>query len=521
MRNSEKKAMVPRSFIAETVNIKLFKHLFGQLIRTRWFTLPWQRTGSPSAPAIDVNGDGSDSAHIFGVMRDVITRHENEIRRLAYWDSLTGLPNRVHFISKLNQAIQIANQQATLLSSRPETCPSEYACYVLMMDLDRFKNINDIMGHSFGDQVLKQVATRLSVALPGAQLARLGGDEFSLLLGGVDLNTARNAAQTMLALLENPITIHEQTVDLGAGIGIAGYPEHGENAEILLSHAELAMYAAKRNLGSNYVIYRPEIDHGSQQNLSLISELRHALQHDQLCLYVQPKFGLKEKKVVGMEALIRWNHPTRGFLAPDQFIVFAEQTGIIRQLTRWILEKSALLCKEFMEKGVDLKISINVSTHDLLDPDLPRKVADILARHQVQNSSICLEITEGAIMKDPQRAQGTLEKLSAMGVQLSIDDFGTGHSSLAYLKRLPVNELKIDQSFVLQMARENDDRAIVKSTIDLGHNMGLRVVAEGVESPAVMRLLTSMRCDQVQGNYIAEPIPAEHFIEWLEKYSVH
>jgi len=501
--------------MAELANIKWFKRLFGQLKHAAWFAQPPRKTGIAPTPKTDPHEE-SDSAHIFAVMRDVITRHENEIRRLAYRDSLTGLPNRVQFISRLNQAIQFANEQA---SSRPG--PSENACYVLMMDLDRFKNINDVMGHSFGDQVLKQVAMRLSVALPGAQMARLGGDEFSLLLGNAGLNTALEAAQTMLLLLETPITIGDQTVDLGAGIGIAGYPAHGENAEILLSHAELAMYAAKRNLGSNYVIYRPEIDHGSQQNLSLVSELLHALQHDQLCLYVQPKFGLKEKKVVGMEALIRWNHPTRGFLAPDQFIVFAEQTGVIRQLTRWILEKSALLSREFAEKGMDLKISINVSTHDLLDPDLPRKVAEILARHQVQNSSICLEITESAIMKDPQRAQGTLEKLSAMGVQLSIDDFGTGYSSLSYLKRLPVNELKIDQSFVLQMAREDDDRTIVKSTIDLGHNMGLRVVAEGVESPAVLRLLTSMRCDQVQGNYINKPIPAENFMEWLSGQSGH
>ena len=455
-----------------------------------------------------------NSANVFSVMREVITRHENEIRRLAYWDTLTGLPNRVQFLYMLNQAIQSADQQAAA-----SNCPPANACFVLMMDLDRFKNVNDIMGHSFGDQVLKQVAARLSSALPEAQLARMGGDEFSLLLTGTSLNSARDAAQTMLMLLENPITIDDQTIDLGAGIGLASFPEHGENAEILLSHAELAMYAAKRNLGSNYVVYRPEIDHGSQQNLSLISELRHAIRQDQLCLYVQPKFGLKEKRVLGVEALIRWNHPTRGFLAPDQFIVFAEQTGIIRQLTRWIIEKAVLLSKAFFEKGIDLNISINVSTHDLLDPDLPRKVADVLARHQVEQSSICLEITESAIMKDPQRAQGTLDKLSAMGVQLSIDDFGTGYSSLAYLRRLPVNELKIDQSFVVQMAREDDDRIIVKSTIDLGHNMGLRVVAEGVESAVVMRLLSGMGCDMVQGNYINAPIPAEHFIGWLRQQS--
>ena len=483
-----------------------------QLSQTNWFAKPKRRTANVMAIKTDQNPDSVDSTHIFAVMRSVIARHENEIRRLAYWDSLTGLPNRVQFISMLNQAIMNAAQSTDGAAGAPEN-----ACFVLMMDLDRFKNVNDVMGHSFGDQLLKQVAARLSGSLPGAQLARMGGDEFSVLLCSASLKSACDAAQTLLLLLENPITIDDQTVDLGAGIGIAGYPEHGDNAEVLLSHAELAMYAAKRNLGSNFVVYRPEIDHGSQQNLSLIGELRQAILHGQLCLYVQPKFGLKEKKVVGVEALIRWNHPSRGFLAPDQFIVFAEQTGIIRQLTRWIIEQAALLSKTFFEKGLDLKISINVSTHDLLDPELPRKVAEILARHRVQNSSIGLEITESAIMKDPQRAQITLEKLSAMGVQLSIDDFGTGYSSLAYLKRLPVNELKIDQSFVVQMAREDDDRTIVKSTIDLGHNMGMRVVAEGVESPVVMRLLARMDCDQAQGNYIKEPIPVGQFLAWLAR----
>ena len=449
-------------------------------------------------------------AHVFAIMRDGIARRENEIKRLAYWDLLTELPNRIQFTSLLRQAIAADARETQDI---PDV--QSNSCFVLMMDLDRFKLVNDIMGHSFGDLILKRVADRLRDALPGSQLARLGGDEFALLLPNSTLESASNAARNILMLLEQPITIEDQAVDLGAGIGIAGYPGHGDNAETLLSHAEVAMYAAKRNIGSNFIVYSPEIDHGSQQNLSLISELRSAILENQLRLYVQPKFSLNEKKVVGVEALVRWIHPTRGFLVPDNFILFAEQTGIIRLLTKWVLDKSAEFCNELSDKGIDLKISVNVSTHDLLDPDLPVKFAEILHRYNIKTSSICLEITESAIMNDPLRAQITLERLSAMGLELSIDDFGTGYSSLAYLKRLPVNELKIDKSFVLQMSRDDDDRTIVKSTIDLGHNMGMRVVAEGVETSAAMQLLTDMHCDQAQGNYINKPIPSEHFVEWL------
>ena len=448
-------------------------------------------------------------AHVFAIMRDGIARRESEIKHLAYWDPLTDLPNRVQFTVVLKNLI-----------STPLAAPVN-SCYVLLMDLDRFKLVNDIMGHSFGDLVLQRVADRLREVLPDTQLARLGGDEFAILLPGANLEAACDTAKIILKMLETPITIEEQAIDLGAGIGIAGYPADSDNAEILLSHAELAMYAAKRNAGSNFKVYCPEIDHGSQQNLSLISELRNATREDQLRLYVQPKFSLKENRVVGVEALVRWIHPTRGFLVPDMFILFAEQAGVIRLLTKWILEKSALFCNELASQGIDLKISVNVSTHDLLDADLPQKIADILQRYQVKASSICLEITESAIMNDPLRAQHTLERLSAMGVELSIDDFGTGYSSLAYLKRLPVSELKIDKSFVMQMTNDDDDRIIVKSTIDLGHNMGLRVIAEGVEIAGAMHLLMEMDCDLVQGNYISQPIPAEEFVSWLKEQRLH
>jgi diguanylate cyclase (GGDEF)-like protein len=419
---------------------------------------------------------------------------------------LTDLPNRAQFANLLNEAIAQARA-------------GNEACYVLMMDLDRFKNVNDVMGHSFGDALLRRVAERLrqQITDPSSKLARLGGDEFAILLprGGID--DARALAERILKSLETPISLEDQTVDLGAGIGIAGFPEHGTDAELLLSRAEVAMYAAKTS-GNEAVVYDPAIDKSSQQSLSLLSELRSAAEKSEFRLFVQPKVSLGTGQVVGLEALVRWVHPEKGMIFPDHFIPFAEQTGFIRTLTQWVLEQSAALCSELQKKGVHLRLSANLSTRDLLDQDLPAKFAVILARHQVAPSSFCLEITESAIMDDPVRALQTLEGLHAMGVDLSIDDFGTGYSSLAYLKRLPVQELKIDKSFVLKMERDADDAKIVRSTIDLGHNMGLKVVAEGIESLVVWDLLAKMGCDQGQGYFMSKPMPSDQLPEWLDNW---
>ncbi|HTD04315.1 bifunctional diguanylate cyclase/phosphodiesterase [Undibacterium sp.] len=458
--------------------------------------------------SIDVKGQDEigELARTFISMRDGIATREKEIRHLAYWDTLTNLPNRAQFANMLRDAIRQAESR-------------EESCYVLMMDLDRFKHVNDVMGHSFGDLLLTQVAVRLSAELgQGAtKPARLGGDEFAILLPNSSMAAAQELATRILQSLEKPISIEDQTVDLGAGIGIAGFPQHAKNAETLLSHAEVAMYAAKqRNSGA--VTYIPEIDKSSQQSLSLLSELRAALDHDAFRLYVQPKVALDSGKVIAVEALVRWVHPERGFIFPDQFIPFAEQTGFIRLLTRWVLEQAAQMCSAWIARGLHLKMSVNLSTRDLLDQDLPNKFDEILKRHNVTPASFCLEITESAIMDDPIRAQQTLERLHAMGVDLSIDDFGTGYSSLAYLKSLPVDELKIDKSFVLKMEQDLDDAKIVRSTIDLGHNMGLRVVAEGVENQDVMLLLKEMGCDQAQGYYISKPMPAEQLPEWVMKW---
>ncbi|MGW8392343.1 putative bifunctional diguanylate cyclase/phosphodiesterase [Pseudoduganella sp. HUAS MS19] len=447
-------------------------------------------------------------AHAFGSMRDGIAKREQEIRRLAYWDPLTNLPNRAQFLLLLNDAIGEARKRGG-------------SVYVLMMDLDRFKHVNDVMGHSFGDALLKQVAGRLLQKLANrrhpAQVARLGGDEFAVLLPASDLDQAVVVASEILQALESPLSLDEQMVDIGAGIGIAGFPDNGVDGEELLGKSEIAMYAAKqRNEGA--VVYEEAIDKGSQQSLSLLTELRQAVENNELRLFVQPKVTLATGQVVGMEALVRWQHPVRGNVFPDQFIPFAEQTGFIRAITHWVLERSAELCHALAQRGIHLKVSVNLSTRDLLDQELPFKFGEIFMRHHVSPGAFCLEITESAIMDDPVRAQQTLERLHAMGCDLSIDDFGTGYSSLAYLKRLPVDELKIDKSFVLNMVNDVGDAKIVRSTIDLGHNMGLRVVAEGIESEAAWSILAEMGCDQGQGYHMSRPIPAAELASWVENW---
>jgi diguanylate cyclase (GGDEF)-like protein len=447
-------------------------------------------------------------AKAFDSMRDGIAKREQEIRRLAYWDPLTNLPNRAQFVLLLNEALAAAKKH-------------EQPVFVLMMDLDRFKHVNDVMGHNFGDTLLRQVAERLQLQLAeahaDAQVARLGGDEFAVLLPGSDIGAAEVIAASILHALEQPLSLDDQTVDIGAGLGIAGYPMHSDDAESLLSMAEVAMYNAKQH-NDGAVVYDPVIDKSSETSLSLLTELRNAIERNEFRLHVQPKMKLGTGEVIGVEALVRWLHPVRGNVFPDEFIPFAEQTGFIRVLTRWVLEQSAALCYELATKGIDLKVSVNLSTRDLLDQDLPAKFNDILVRHKVAPSSFCLEITESAIMDDPVRAQLTLERLHAMGVDLSIDDFGTGYSSLAYLKRLPVDELKIDKSFVLNMENDIGDTKIVRSTIDLGHNMGLRVVAEGIESEAVWRLLAALGCDEGQGYFMSRPIPGDKLVDWIANW---
>ena len=371
-------------------------------------------------------------ARSFDHMRVDIGTQQTEIRRLAYWDRLTGLPNRERFRDAVVQAIAAS-------ASTPQPLA------VLTLDLDRFKHVNDVLGYAFGDRLLQAVAERLSqqVRSPDDMVARLGGNEFAILLQRADAADAHDVAQRINQSFEQPLAFEDQTVDLSAGIGFACWPGDADDADTLLSRSEIAMYAAKRKL-SGALQYDAAFDSSSAQTLSLLTELRHAVEHHVLRLYLQPKVPLHGQPGRAAEALVRWQHPQRGLVPPMQFIPFAEQTGFVRHLTLWMFEEVARLLADPRTQGLPLRVSVNLSTRDLLDPDLSHRLADILVRHGVAASAFCLEITESAIMDDPQRAEAMLNRLSEQGFKLSIDDFGTGYSSLAYLKRLPVDELKFD-----------------------------------------------------------------------------
>ena len=443
-------------------------------------------------------------AQSFDSMRVDIAAQQAEIRHLAYWDRLTGLPNRENFRESVLQAMDRSGESQELA--------------VITLDLDRFKHVNDVLGYAYGDQLLKTVASKLAVVLgeTAGELARLGGNEFALLLAPGTPQQAAELAARVAQSLEQALTIADQTVDLSAGIGIACWPADAPDVDTLLSRSEIAMYVAKRKL-EGPLRYDPAFDSASTQTLSLLTELRRAVELGELRLYLQPKVNLADGVIHAAEALVRWEHPQRGLVPPMQFIPFAEQTGYIRQLTLWMFEEAARLLATPAAAG--LRISVNLSTRDLLDLELSTRLAQLLQTHGVQASAFCLEITESAIMDDPQRAEAMLNRLSEQGYKLSIDDFGTGYSSLAYLKRLPVDELKIDKSFVMGMETDSDDAIIVRSTIDLAHNLGLSVVAEGVETAAILERLRALGCDEVQGYHISRPMPAPAFLEWLRACS--
>jgi diguanylate cyclase (GGDEF)-like protein len=462
--------------------------------------------GDYNTPVARTSSDEvGDLAQAFETMRQGIRQREEQVHRLAFWDPLTGLPNREQFSQKVHQRLADA----------------ERPCAILMLDLDRFKHVNDVLGHQFGDRVLCSVAQRLQALWHASNplLARLGGDEFALQLECDDVVAAVAMARHIQRDFEEPMQIDDHTVDLSAAIGVVMFPAHGQEVGLLLSRAELAMYAAKNQRSGNQV-YEPGLDAGSQESLSLLSELRHAVSANELRLFLQPKVDLRSGLVIGAEALVRWQHPQRGLVPPMEFIPFAEQTGFIRQLTTWMIAAAAQAWQRAHALGHDLRISVNLSTRDLMDQDLPAKIMAVLQQYGTRPQALCLEITEGAIMDDPQRALVTLEQLNRLGLKLSIDDFGTGYSSLAYLKRLAVDELKIDKSFVMVMERELDDAKIVRSTIELAHNLGLTVVAEGVETARTWKLLEALGCDEGQGYYISHAMPEVRFMAWLAKWQV-
>ncbi len=443
----------------------------------------------------------------FDRMREAIAERERKISKLAYWDELTQLPNRAFF-----------TEQLMIFSENHQKNNRTFS--VLMMDLDRFKHVNDVLGHSVADRLLVGVAKRLKGSCKSENdiVARLGGDEFGIILANTNTETALEVARRLQTALETPIALNDSFVDLSAGVGIANFPEHTQNIEILLSRAEIAMYAAKNTQGG-VSVYHSDLDGTNEENLSLISEIKIAVEQNQLCLFVQPKIDFATGKVLAVEALVRWNHPERGLIFPDMFIPFAEQTGHISKISYWMLSEAARYAEIWQKKGLDITLAVNLSARDLIDIELPNKLKEILTEHGLFANSLSLEITESSIMDDPARALDIVERIARMGIKLSIDDFGTGYSSLAYLKRLPVNELKIDKSFVMNLERDQDDATIVRSTIELGHNLGLKVVAEGIESKRVWDTLKSMGCDYGQGYFMSRPMNADKMLDWIKLWN--
>ena len=459
-------------------------------------------SGDYQAPmATRASGEIGLLAREFVAMQEGIAERETTISFLAYRDPLTELPNRNRFLASLQQAL-------TKVASGDSVA-------VLLMDLDNFKDLNDTLGHDAGDSLLCQLAARLSQLLrDDEQLARLGGDEFALLLPHCNPGTAIHAAQHYRSALAQPFDVRGISMTLNATLGIALYPDHGESAGTLLQHAEVAMYLGKAQR-SPYALYRPELDRYSLLRLALMSELKSAIEGGQLSLYMQPKLDIANARLYGVECLVRWIHPVHGFIPPDEFIPLAEQTGNVCALTRWVVRTALAQMRTWQGEGLALKTAINISALDLADPQFAGFIAAQLKEYGVAPASLVVEITESAVMADPALAMRQLTQLCELGVRLSIDDYGTGYSSMAQLKSLPVHELKIDKSFVLDLLSNRDDEIIVRSTIELGHNMNLKVVAEGVETAEVLARLGEFGCDIAQGYLLSKPLPPAAFADWL------
>jgi len=438
----------------------------------------------------------------FSEMRQQVTARQTALEYQTFHDTLTGLPNRTLLVDRLQQAINVAKRE----KKKPT---------LLMLDLDRFKDINDTLGHQVGDKMLKQIGIRLADTLRKVDtVARLGGDEFGILLTDATEDQARLVAMKLQHVIEQVIVVDTHQLYVGASIGIAYFPEHGEDVQTLAQRADVAMYVAKSSRISP-AIYDPSTDEHSVGRLTLNGDLRQALISNELELHYQPKLDLKQNKVTGVEALLRWRHPNHGPIPPDQVVPMAEQTGLIKPLTLWVLDAALRQCAMWEIQGLSLTMAVNLSPTNLQDTNLPREIQELLQRHHLPANRLVLEITESAMMANPNRAIAILTELDSMGVSIAIDDFGTGLSSLSYLKRLPVDELKIDKSFVMDMQNDENDAMIVRSTIELAHNLGLRVVAEGVEKLEIQQMLAVLGCDEIQGYYLSRPQPAQHFNAWL------
>lgn len=465
--------------------------------KERWMRLRGKVQRDSDGTMVRMAGSITDSSHIH--------RQQEEIRYQALHDPLTDLPNRSLLFDRLHQ---------TIISSQRRNEPFS----LLMIDLDRFKQINDTLGHSTGDKLIQLVAKRLVSVLRDADtVCRLGGDEFALLLPAVDATQAGHVAKKVAIAMKRYFKVNDNHLIISGSIGIALYPEHGETAETLLQHADVAMYDAKKETGG-IAMYSADQDANTLRSLELESRLRVAIERDALELHFQPKIDLRRERIIGAEALLRWHDPEFGNVNVEELISLAEKTGLIRPLTRWVIRHALQTSHHWSTRlHIELPISVNLSIWDLQDPNFSAFVRKEVERWYRTPRHLEFEITESAMMSNPERTITTLDQLAAMGHALSVDDFGTGFSSLAYLKKFPVRFLKIDKSFVMEMDNDANDHVIVQSTIDLAHGIGLSAIAEGVESDATLKELTLMGCDIAQGYHISRPLPAARFVEWVHQ----
>jgi diguanylate cyclase (GGDEF)-like protein len=423
---------------------------------------------------------------------------------MAAHDTLTALPNRALFNETLIHAIGQAARHKRSLA-------------LFFMDMDRFKNINDTLGHGVGDRVLQEAARRLTAAVRTSDLvARLGGDEFVLLVEDFrDSADLAEIAAKILASFEQTFIVDGRELALSASIGICGYPADGEDAPTLLSNADIAMYRAKEQGRNRHCFYAAELNKLSQERLALEAALKHALERSEIEVFYQPKIDFGNGRVTGVEALIRWRHPTLGLLLPDKFIGIAEETGLIIPIGYWTLRRVCERARKWQEQGFNMPIAVNLSASQFHEPELVQQLAAVLSATGVSSQTLELEITESMVMRDPDRAAGVMEGLSAMGVRISIDDFGTGHSSLGYLKRFPIDRLKVDRSFVRDLPHNGDDVAITRAVIAMAHSLKMTVVAEGVEHQQQFDLLRAEGCDEFQGYFCRPPLTEEDLLRFL------
>ena len=449
---------------------------------------------------VPVSGD--DRFAVLGLSID-LTEHRRvreELEHLALHDPLTGLPNRALLLDRLGQAIRTARRD-------------EGGAALLLMDLDRFKEVNDRFGHPAGDELLRQVAARLQANVRDVDtVARLGGDEFAIVLPGATLVAAGRVARAIRRALETPFATNGELLDVQPSVGVALVPEHGVDPDTLLRRADIAMYVAKRS-GSGTTIFSGEHELGGASRLSLLADLRAGLERDELVLEYQPEVELSTGRVAHIEALVRWRHPTRGLLSPEQFIPLAEEGGLIRRLTTWVLRHALADCRVWRASGLASGVSVNLSMRDLLDSRLPQRISSLAGAARADMRWLSLELTESALMSDPPRAVDVVARLRRLGARVAIDDFGTGYSSLAYLHRLAVDEVKIDRSFVRELPGSNA-RAVVRAGVDLAHSLGCIAVGEGVEGRRGWEALAALGCDAAQGWYIARPMPASALAAW-------